>query len=49
MGLTPRNTLSAEDIRDLQGLSGHDLTHVGNDRVSSGLVTSCSTSVATWV
>jgi hypothetical protein len=49
MCLTPRRSLGAEDVRDLQGLSGHDLTYVVNDRLSRGLVTSCSTSVATWV
>ena len=47
--LAPCLPLGAEDIRDLQGLSGHDLTYVVNDRLSRGLATSCSTSVATWV
>jgi hypothetical protein len=32
--LTPCLALGAEDIRDLQGLSGHDLTYVVNDRLS---------------
>jgi hypothetical protein len=40
--------MGAEDIRHLQGTKAHIKTYFGAS-VSSGLMTSLSTSVATWV
>jgi hypothetical protein len=48
VGLSIGRAMVAEDIRHLQGTKAHTTTYFGAS-VSSGLMTSLSTSVATWV
>jgi len=47
-GITPRRSMVAEDIRDLQGRQGPAQAG-GSARCSNGLVTSPSMRVATWL
>jgi hypothetical protein len=47
-GITPRRSVVAEDIRDLQGRQ-RPAQAVGSASCSSGLVTSLSMRVATWL
>jgi len=47
-GITPRRSMVAEDVRDLQGRQGPAQAG-GSASCSSGLVTSPSMRVATWL